>query len=123
MADTHTGDWTRDDDGRSNSSQAFLDLVDVITDKHLHVGAAADLIDRRWAEQKARGILASLAHRHGLRPAEVPPVDWANIRQGVLDLIRAQSTPVVSFEGLADVIVVYVQAQLHPMPRGDDPAA
>lgn len=122
MADTHTGDWTRDDDGRSNSSQAFLDLVDVICHKHLRVGAAADLIDRQWAEMKARGILASLAHRHGLRPAEVPPVDWANIRTQI-ERILATVHPGITDAALAETIVVYVQAQLHPMPRGDDPAA
>ncbi|HSX01557.1 MAG TPA: hypothetical protein VLF67_04930 [Candidatus Saccharimonas sp.] len=63
-----TADWTVDpESGRSNSSERFRDLEQAVT--ALIVGDAHKLIAGR-ARDTAGLILAQLAHKHGLVPAD-----------------------------------------------------
>lgn len=110
--DRHSADWTRAPGRGANTSDAFLAAVDRVERRLGECGRA--VLDPKWVRSTAVLIVAQLAHRDGLRPAEVPPIDWDQIRDGVLTLIRERSTPVVSFEDLADTITVWFQAQLHP---------
>lgn len=58
-------DWTADSDGRTNSSEIYLHLVEEI--ERLIRGDAHMLISGR-ADATARLIMAQLAHIHGLVP-------------------------------------------------------
>jgi hypothetical protein len=60
-------DWTCDESGRSNSSEAFVGLVAAV--ESLIRGEAASLIAGR-ADTVAGLIVAQLAHAHGLIPEE-----------------------------------------------------
>lgn len=60
-------DWTANADGRSNSSELFESLCEVVEDLIRH--DAHKLIAGR-ADMTARLIMANLAHEHGLRPPE-----------------------------------------------------
>lgn len=55
-------DWTIGADNRTNSSEKFLELVDVVDHiiRGIHVGDNT----KSWA----RLIVAQLAHRHGMAP-------------------------------------------------------
>ena len=58
-------DWTCSDDGRSNSSPKYLELVGEV--ERLIRGDAFKLIAGR-ADMTARLIVSQLAHVHGLAP-------------------------------------------------------
>lgn len=63
MTDHH--DWTRGEDGRSNSSAEYLRLVEEVGRLIANVRVGED------PRQVARLILSRLAHVHGLAPAAV----------------------------------------------------
>lgn len=63
-------DWTRDETGRSNSSQEFKRLAETIRSLLLNNGGSA--ISRDWAEMQGYFIMANLAHQHSLRPVKPP---------------------------------------------------
>jgi len=54
-------DWTKDEDGRSNSSRTFIHLIDAIA--RLIKSEAHTLLDG-GAHEAARTILSHLAHEH-----------------------------------------------------------
>lgn len=60
-------DWTRNSDGRSNSSNRFLFLVSEV--ERLIRNSAHDIVGGH-IESVARLIMAQLAHKHGMRPSE-----------------------------------------------------
>jgi hypothetical protein len=62
-------DWTVKD-GRANSSDKFVELMEVIED--IIISSARDLIGGK-RHKVARLILAVLAHKHGMAPPEVIP--------------------------------------------------
>jgi hypothetical protein len=59
-------DWT-EKNGMSNSSDAFVKMVDVVDD--LIMSSSRDLIGGR-SQVVARLIVAQLAHNHGFRPVK-----------------------------------------------------
>lgn len=85
-------DWT-EKDGRSNSSERYLDIVATV--QSLIGNAGHDLIHGRL-ETVASLIVSQLAHRHGLSPADA-----------VVSALGASDTPrvaTVSVEDLADML-------------------
>lgn len=60
-------DWTVAEDGRSNSSELFVELCRQV--ERLIRGDASMIVAGR-ADATACLIMAQLAHVHGLRPAE-----------------------------------------------------
>ena len=66
-------DWTRAEDGRSNSSLAFQALCDEV--ERLIRGDAHVLIGGR-ADQTARMVMAHLAHEHHLSPPMIGGIEF-----------------------------------------------
>lgn len=62
-------DWTRDENGRSNSSPRFIELCREV--ERLIRGDAHQLIQGR-ADRTARLVMAQLAHKHNVGPLPVP---------------------------------------------------
>jgi hypothetical protein len=74
-------DWTRDAEGRSNSSPEFLRVVDEVT-RLIRDGAGRSL-DPQWARSTAGLIVAQLAHAQHYGPTEKLEATMREMRKAI----------------------------------------
>jgi hypothetical protein len=96
-------DWTRDDTGRSNSSILFNDIVDDVVRMIRNEGASLIM---GYTHGVARGIVARIAHVHGLAPQPKKPFTAAIESRDALHESRVAGL-VGALRDAVDILLTY----------------